>query len=233
MRNELTDRRELLSLAAGLALPRLVQAAPESPPRVEVVRVPHGGIQPQAVADPRGWVHLLYFLGDPSAGDLFYTRRPSGSPTWTAPLRVNRQPGCAVAVGSIRGGQLALGRRGQVHVVWNGSQAAAEKGPDGSAPVLYSRLLAAGRAFEPERNLMRRSRLLDGGASLAADGEGRVVIAWQAAPLVGSQAGGGAGAHRHGAGDGSASRRLFLTRSDDDGGAWSPEQPVDEPPLGA
>lgn len=49
---------------------------------VSIVRVPNGGIQPQAVRDGAGTLHLLYYAGDPMLGDLFYvkssTRERSG-----------------------------------------------------------------------------------------------------------------------------------------------------------
>ena len=71
-----------------------------------------GGIQPQAVVDDAGILHLIYFKGDPAAGDLYYVRSSPGTTEFTKPIRVNSQPGSAVAVGTIRGGQLALGRGG-------------------------------------------------------------------------------------------------------------------------
>src|ERR1700676_842000 len=48
-----------------------VEAAPNAD-NVTVLRVPHGGIQPQAAVDDKGILHLTYFLGDPSHGDLYY-----------------------------------------------------------------------------------------------------------------------------------------------------------------
>src|SRR5262249_43885903 len=43
---------------------------------VELLRTPDGGIQPQAVVDAKGTLHLIYFKGDKAeAGDLFYVRR--------------------------------------------------------------------------------------------------------------------------------------------------------------
>src|SRR5690242_12926983 len=42
------------------------------PPKVALLRVPDRGIQPQVAVDSRGVVHLIYFKGDPGAGDIFY-----------------------------------------------------------------------------------------------------------------------------------------------------------------
>ncbi len=87
---------------------------------VSLIKTPFGGIQPQALIDAEGTLHLLYFRGDPYRGDLFYTHRGPGAEEFSPPLRVNSKEGTAVAVGTIRGGQLAWGRRGRIHIVWNG-----------------------------------------------------------------------------------------------------------------
>src|SRR5690349_3728726 len=87
----------LVATAALLALGPFATAGPES--RVEVVKLPRSRIQPQAVTDARGTIHLIYYQGDEGAGDLFYQRREAGEATWSKPLRVNSQPGSAVAAG--------------------------------------------------------------------------------------------------------------------------------------
>src|SRR5438067_10974167 len=89
--------------------------------QVQLMKTPGQGIQPQTVLDPKGNLHLLYFQGDPRNGNLMYVRRDAGNTKYTAPLRVNRQEGSAVVVGTIRGGHLAVGKNGRVHVVWFGS----------------------------------------------------------------------------------------------------------------
>src|SRR5438132_12816623 len=101
-----------LLIAAGTVA---VFAASATSPRgydISIVRVPHGGIQPEAVVDSRGALHLLYFAGDPKGGDLFYVKSPDYGVTWSTPLRVNSDPGSAIAMGTIRGGQIAIGRNG-------------------------------------------------------------------------------------------------------------------------
>src|SRR3954452_1756585 len=69
---------------------------------VSVVRVPHGGIQPQATVDARGTLHLLYFADEPGGGNLFYVRSHDYGRTFSAPVRVNSQDGSATATGTIR-----------------------------------------------------------------------------------------------------------------------------------
>jgi hypothetical protein len=181
------------------------------------VRVPGGGIQPQAAVDG-GLVHMIYYRGEPAAGDVYYTRTADGGRTFAPPLRVNSRPGSAIAAGNIRGAHIAVGRNGRVHVAWMGSGKAEPKAPDGGAPMLYTRLDDAGAAFEPERNVIRSRPGLDGGGSIAADREGTVVVAWHAP---------GDGAHVEG------NRRVWVARSADDGATFSEEQPASGEPTGA
>src|SRR5689334_4373830 len=105
--------------------------------RVVFERVYDGGIQPQAVTDPSGIVHIVFFKGDPAAGDLYYVRRRTDG-TRSTPIRVNSQQGSAVALGSVRGAQIALGRNSRVHIVWNGSDRTRPQMSQGM-PLLYAR----------------------------------------------------------------------------------------------
>src|SRR5207248_2259609 len=137
-------------LAAGLS-GSPVRAAGKG---VTLLPTPNGGIQPQAVLDDRGTLHLIYFKGQETEGDLFYVRREKGRDDFSAPVRVNSQPSSAVAMGTIRGGQLAVGKGGRVHVAWNGSRLADARSagtphaPQGSSPMLYARLDDSGKMFE-------------------------------------------------------------------------------------
>ena len=187
---------------------RLVAAAllvlfqiPTATAQVEIVRVPDGGLQPQVAVDRGGGIHLVYFKGEPAGGDIYYVHRGSGGREWSVPLRVNSQPGSAIATGTIRGAHLALGRNGRVHVAWNGSRQAEPKGPDGVTPMLYARLSDAGASFEPQRNVMQRSGVLDGGGAVAADRAGNVYVIWHATGEV----------------TGEDHRQVFVAASRDDG----------------
>ena len=110
--------------AMGLVPPALESATTNVVGQVLGRRVPHAGIQPEAVVDNAGTLHLIYFSGEPAGGDLYYVRSRDLGATFSTPVRINSQAGSAIATGTIRGGQLALGRTGRVHVVWNGSDAA-------------------------------------------------------------------------------------------------------------
>ncbi len=186
---------------------------------VRAQRAPAGALQPQAVMDAQGTLHLVYLKGDPKGCDVFYTRRAPGKTTFSPPIRVNSQPGSAVAVGTIRGAQFALGKGGRVHVVWNGSMQALPKPPTQSAPLLYARLDDGGTAFEPQRNLISGTQHLDGGGTVAADTKENVYVLWHSAP-PGNQAG-------------EAGRAVFLARSQDEGRTFAGERSVNPEPTGA
>lgn len=178
---------------------------------VNAIRVPASGIQPQIAVDASGSVHLIYFSGDAAHGDLFYVRmdRPG---QFTAPLQVNSQPGSALATGSVRGGQIAVGRNGRVHVAWHGSDRSG-----GAAAVQYARINDSRTAFEPERNLAQFTTGIDGSA-VAADGSGHVYVVWHGgAPGVTDEGG----------------RRVWIARSTDDGVTFRREAPASDASTGA
>jgi hypothetical protein len=191
----------------GGSFVRTATARLSAPGRVDVVATPNGGIQPQAVIDPAGTIHLLYFKGEPGGGDLFYVRRKAGDADFSAPLRVNSEAGSAIATGSVRGGQIALGRNGWVHVGWNGSRALERDGVK-LTPMWYARLSPGGRAFEPQRPIGKQTKHLDGGGSVAADRAGQVHVVWHAAGLE----------------EGEPNRRIYVATSADDGGRFAPEK---------
>ena len=88
----------LVALAVVASATRLCAIEPP----VKMVRVPDAGIQPQAAVDDKGVIHLIYFKGDPAKGDIFYVHSADGGATFSAPVRVNSQPGSAIAIGTIR-----------------------------------------------------------------------------------------------------------------------------------
>jgi hypothetical protein len=214
-------------LSAILFAGRCDFAGAAEPASVRLVRTPDGGIQPQAVVDRDATVHLLYFKGKPAAGDLFYARlgkeqlgNVGGDGSFSPPIQVNRRSGAAIAVGTIRGGQIAVGRAGRVHVAWNGSgETVEDKGMDAfmKTSMLYTRLNDDGSAFEPERNLIQSAYGLDGGGTVAADPNGNVCVAW----------------HAVGGDRGEESRRVYVARSTDDGKTFAAEKPAFSQQTGA
>ncbi len=178
---------------------------------VRLVRLPEGRIQPMARVDSAGTVHLIYFTGDPTGGDVYYVSRPPDAHEFSDPLRVNSQPGSVIAIGTVRGAHLSLGTGGRPHVAWMGSGRAQPRGPDGQSPMLYSRLDDR-RQFEPQRNLVTQAFGLDGGGTVAADTDDRVSVLWHA------DAGEG----------GEEQRRVWMATSIDGGATFTPEVAVSE-----
>jgi hypothetical protein len=207
----------LVLLLAVVTLPTSRPSVPAQASKVQADKTPNDGIQSQAVIDSRGSVHLLYFKGDPAAGNLYYVSQTAASKTFSAPMRVNSQPGSAIAVGTIRGGQISLGKDNRVYVAWNGSGKALPKRPNNGSPMLYARMNNAGTAFEPQRNLMRKTFDLDGGGTVAADRQGNVYVAW----------------HGHDRPGDEAHRRLWVAKSSDGGKTFAAEVPALSQSTGA
>jgi hypothetical protein len=132
-------------------------------------------------------------------------RREAGRERFSEPIRINSRPGTTCAVGSVRGGQIALGKGGRLHVVWNGI------GTD------YARLNDAGTAFEEQRNLMRQTEVPDGGGTVAADDAGNVYVVWHG--------------QRKGV-RGEDKRQVWVARSTDDGKTFAIEAPAWAEPTG-
>ncbi len=206
-------KRVVIAFASCIFLAVSVRA------EVGLQKTPDRGIQPQAVVDAKGNLHLLYYSGDPRGGNLMYVRRDLGKKTLKQPIQVNSQDGSAIAVGTIRGGHLALGKGGRVHVAWNGSMKAEPKNPISGHPMMYTRLNDQGTAFEPQRNLMTETSILDGGGSLAADSRGNVYVAWHA---IGKD-----NAKEEG------NRKVWISISKDDGKTFAGEKPAWDVNTGA
>ena len=193
-------------------------------PRVDLVRVPDGGMQPEVTVDRSGILHMVYLAGEPAAANVLYVRSSDEGQTFSRAIRVNSQDGSATARGTIRGAQIAIGRSGRVHVAWNGSDTASPKAPAdpktkrSGAPMLYARANPDATAFEPQRNLISHTTHLDGGGSVAADDGGRVYVAWHGQPADGE---GGEGA-----------RRVWIARSADDGANFTKEAPISDGSTG-
>lgn len=174
---------------------------------VKLLRTPEGGIQPQAAVDEKGVAHLLYLKGDPKKGELIYTRLDKGEKFGPA-IQVASADKGAMAIGNIRGAQIAAGKNGRVHVAWMG----------GGNTMYYTRLNDAGNGFEPPRNVVTWAGRLDGGGTVAADRKGNVFVAWNGSAPE-NQAG-------------ELGRAIFLSRSSDEGKLFSREEQVSGTDLG-
>ena len=205
----MSPRSLLTLLVCALPAAGLVSRAPGRS-SVALIVTPNEGIQPQAVVDSRGVLHLLYFTGDPSAGDLYYVQRVQGSTAFSSPLRVNSEPHTAIATGSVRGGHLALGRDGWIHVAWDAARPIDQGGGATYTPMFYTRLAPSARAFEPQR-AVGHTVYLDGG-TITADAAGHVYLVW----------------HARGAVEGEAHRAVYVATSADDGAHFTQAKPLVE-----
>jgi len=146
-------------------------------------------------------------MGPATGGDLYYVRRAAGDGAFSPPIRVNSDAGSAIAAGAVRGGRIALGRNGWIHVAWNASHAVDRNG-ESITPMWYARLAPGARAFEPERAIGTHIKNLDGGGTVAADATGRVYVVW----------------HAMGATPGEQHRQLQMAVSTDDGTSFAPDK---------
>ena len=176
--------------------------------------LPAGGIQPQAAIDASGIVHVVYFSGTPGAGNLYYVKLKTDGTPLSEPVRINSVEGSALATGSVRGAQMALGRGGRIHVAWHGSKPLNGTDPSGT-PVWYTRS-TDGVKFDAQRAVSGSTQGIDGG-SVAADRAGHVAVTW----------------HALGSSPGEDHRTVYLARSSDDGATFGAASPATSAPVGA
>ena len=158
-------------------------------PKVAFEKTPHGGIQPQAIIDARGTLHLLYYKGKPREGDLYYVSRTKGERSFSAPLKVNNIAGSACCIGSIFRARMAIDRDGFVHVLWNGSfgfvkkqweKKGKQRTPEEFTYLFYARLADDRKLFWQQVNLNRNTYGLDGNGSITVDRNGVIRVFWHA-----------------------------------------------------
>lgn len=126
---------------------------------------------PRAVIDAAGTVHVVYFEGVMSGGDLFYVARQRGATGWTEPVRVNSDPRSVVGVGPIDGGQIAIDNRG-LHLVWFQTN---------PTRIFYTRSAGRSGEFETQRTLWTQSDgSFEASPTVAASHDGSVHVFWHA-----------------------------------------------------
>ncbi len=166
---------------------------------IEFLRIPNGGIQPHAVVDRQGTLHLIYFKGNEETGNLFYVTRKPGELEWSMPIQVNSQEGSDRRNGAIGYARMAIWKKGGVHVVWFNMQ---------SAKYWYTRKENNKGYFEKQKNLVTKyNKGVEAGASIAVDWKGRVFVVWHAGDL----------AHED-------RRAVYITVSRDRGQTFTPER---------
>jgi hypothetical protein len=202
------------SLFSYLLVAVLTGTACAAPVSIAVSEAPGQGLQPRLFVDDKGMLHALWYAGDAKSGDVFHATRQSDK-TWTKAVRVNSEPGSAVAAGTIRGAQVSLGRAGMIHVVWNGSNAKLPKGSH--MPLCYTRSTDGGRTFEPQR-VVSGDWPMDGGGAVASDVKGNVHLFWHAGKAMGKGT--------------EIARRIFIRSSENDGKEFAEERVISPEGLG-
>lgn len=175
---------------------------------IQRITTPGNGIQPRALVAADGTLHLIWYQGSEIGGDVWHATRIEGS-TFSTPVRVNSEPGTAIAMGTIRGAQAALGKDGQIHLVWNG--AGKRKGEQ--SPLYYARSTDGGKSFEAQHP-MSGTWIMDGGGAVAADSAGRVFVFYHGAP------GGNKSPHAMG----EEARKVLVRVSNDNGKTFDAER---------
>jgi len=187
--------------------------------KVEFVRTPNGGVQPQVAMDGDGNLHMIYIKGSERA-DIFYVRQDAGREEFSKPIQVNSVPQDA-SPGTVRGPRLAVGKGNRVHVVWFGVLKTREEArvPENRNRLFYARLNDEGTAFEEQKNVMQYTFDLDGGGTVAADKKGNVYVSWAGLAPKG--------------GTGETKRAIYVTVSKDGGKTFSKEKAAAKTKTGA
>ena len=172
---------------------------------VTLLRLPEGGRLPSALVDDEGVVHVVYFQGEPRAGDLLHVQRAPGDAEWSEPRYVNSEAETAVGIGPIDGGQVALGADGRLHVVWFKL---------GRTEFLYTRSNDAGTGFERQFTLAGGEGV-EAGPAVAADRDGGVYVFWHTGAPPDSE------------------RAVWMAVSHDNGSSFEPARPVSPAAEGA
>jgi hypothetical protein len=94
---------------------------------VTLINVHEKGVQPQALVDGKGVLHLVYLAGPTGKSDIFHTTFDSKTKRFGKVQQVNHTHGNGMATGTIRGAQCMFGKDDRLHIVWNGEVT----GPDG------------------------------------------------------------------------------------------------------
>ena len=175
-------------------------------PDVTVLRAPADAKLPQVVIDDSGTLHLVYYMGSMTSGDLFHVSRTPDATDWSTPQHVNSEPHSVTGVGPIDGGQLAIDSEGRLHVAWFHN-----------APMrfLYTRSDGAG-GFEKQQVLsVKDEGGVESGPTLTADGNGNVYVFWHADAVE------------------DARRRVYMTVSHNGGALFEPPRAVSPAAEGA
>jgi hypothetical protein len=132
-----------------------------------------GRYNPFVVADPRGGFYLAYVERKAGISNVLLQRSADGK-TFSAPVRVNDQPGDAT-VRNENPPKLAVGPTGQIYVCW-----ANERGR-WKGNVRFARSLDGGKTFSQASNINSDAALQPAGhafQSVTVGRKGRIYVTW-------------------------------------------------------
>ena len=140
-------------------------------PNVTVLRAPADAKLPQVAIDNSGTLHLVYYMGSMSSGDLFHVSRAPDATDWSPPQQVNSRPHGVTGAGPIDGGQIAIDPDGRLHVTWFYNN---------PMRFYYTRSDGAGGFEEQQVLSVKDEGGVESGPTVTADGNGNVYVFWHA-----------------------------------------------------
>ena len=196
-------RTQVLLTSLTLLETIVVSACLATSEPVTLMRIPDDGRMPQASIDRDGTIHLMYYRGAMTGGDLFYVNRSRNTSEWSTPTRVNSTPRSAIGMGPMDGGDMVFDQGptdgGRIHAAWF---------IDEPNRFVYTRNTENLSSFEPQRVLLERpDEVVEARASVTTNGRGRVFVAWHGATIKKAD---------------DAHRAVFLITSQDGGDSFGP-----------
>ena len=132
-----------------------------------------GRYNPFVAADPRGGFYLAYIERKAGTSNVMLQRSSDGK-SFSAPVRVNDQPGDAT-VRNENPPKLAVGPAGQIYVCW-----ANERGR-WKGNIRFARSVDGGKTFSPATNINSDAALQPAGhafQSITVDKKGQIYVTW-------------------------------------------------------
>jgi hypothetical protein len=190
-------------------------------PKVTTVKLPYGGIRPQAAIDKDGIVHIIQ-SNSKVRGELIYVKHVPGQAEFSKPVTVLRDAPAMAA-----GYNMSVGKNGRVHVLTrpNPKYSKLTLGAEEFDAMfkskarffvlrymLHSRLNDEGNAFEKETNIVGDTIGFEGvGAVVADQNSSNVYAFWPGQLAPGPE----------------MERDMYMAISADEGKSWSAPEKLD------
>jgi hypothetical protein len=140
----------------------------EPPASVEAIKVPNNGIQPFAMLDEAGTVHMIYYKGT----DLYYVTRKNSM--WSPAKQVSGRTQKGTIMGPISTPKLAIGKNGRIHISWF-------RFGRRKSQFYYARMADDQATFEKTVQFVRQNAVgTETPATVVADSKGNVALIWHA-----------------------------------------------------